>query len=39
MTVGNLKRPQIDYYMTIDMTKELCMVENNEKDKRNNRRV
>lgn len=29
--VGNLKRPQIDYYLTIDMAKELCMVENNEK--------
>ena len=28
--VGNLKRPQIDYYLTIDMAKELCMVENNE---------
>ena len=28
--VGNLKRPQIDYYITIDMAKELCMVENNE---------
>ena len=27
--VGNLKRPQIDYYTTIDMAKELCMVENN----------
>ena len=31
--VGNLKRPQIDYYLTIDMAKELCMVENNEKGK------
>jgi len=29
--VGNLKRPQIDYYVTIDVAKELCMVENNEK--------
>lgn len=29
--VGNLKRPQVDYYLTIDMAKELCMVENNEK--------
>ena len=28
--VGNLKRPQIDYYLTIDMAKELSMVENNE---------
>lgn len=28
--VGNLKRPQIDYYLTIDMAKELAMVENNE---------
>ena len=32
--VGNLKRPQIDYYLTINMAKELCMVENNEKGKR-----
>ncbi len=32
--VGNLKRPQIDYYITIDMAKELCMVENNEKGKK-----
>ena len=31
VTVGNLKRPQIDYFITIDMAKELCMVENNEK--------
>ena len=30
MTVGNLKRPQIDYYLTIDTAKELCMVENND---------
>lgn len=30
MTVGNLKRPQIDYYLTIDIAKELCMIENNE---------
>ena len=29
VTVGNLKRPQIDFYLTIDMAKELCMVENN----------
>lgn len=28
--VGNLKRPQIDYFLKIDMAKELCMVENNE---------
>ena len=28
--VGNLKRYQMDYYITIDMAKELCMVENNE---------
>lgn len=28
--VGNLKRPQVDYYTTINMAKELCMVENNE---------
>ena len=32
--VGNLKRPQIDYYINIDMAKELCMVENNEKGKK-----
>ena len=31
--VGNLKRPQIDYYITIDMAKELCMIENNEQGK------
>lgn len=30
VTVGNLKRPQIDYFLKIDMAKELCMVENNE---------
>ena len=30
VTVGNLKRPQIDFYVTINMAKELCMVENNE---------
>ncbi|MBQ3145825.1 MAG: antA/AntB antirepressor family protein [Clostridia bacterium] len=29
--VGNLKKPQIDYFVTIHMAKELCMVENNEK--------
>ena len=28
--VGNLKRPQIDYYLTIDTAKEICMIENNE---------
>ena len=28
--VGNLKRPQTDYYITVDMAKELCMVENND---------
>lgn len=28
--VGNLKRPQIDYYLSIDMAKELCMIENNQ---------
>ncbi|MDO5555307.1 MAG: antA/AntB antirepressor family protein [Clostridia bacterium] len=27
--LGNLKRPQIDYYLSIDMAKELCMIENN----------
>lgn len=32
--VGNLKRPQIDYLLTIDMAKELCMVENNETGRR-----
>jgi len=30
VTVGNLSRPQIDYYITVDMGKELCMIENNE---------
>ena len=30
VTVGNLKRPQIDYFLTIDMAKQLCMVEDNE---------
>ena len=30
VTVGNLRRPQIDYYLTLSMAKELCMVENNE---------
>ena len=33
VTVGNLRRPQIDYYLTINMAKELCMVENNYKGK------
>ena len=32
--VGNLKRPQIDYYLTVDMAKELCMIENNDKGKK-----
>ncbi len=32
--VGNLKRPQVDYYTTIDMAKEICMVENNKKGKK-----
>lgn len=32
--VANLKRPQIDYYLTIDMAKELSMVENNEMDRK-----
>ena len=32
--VGNLKRPQIDYYITLNMAKELCMVENNKQGKR-----
>ena len=32
--VGNLKRPQIDYLLKIDMAKELCMVENNETGRR-----
>ena len=31
--VGNLKRPQTDYYLIIDMAKELCMIENNEQGK------
>jgi len=30
IVVGNLKRPQIDYYLTIDTAKEICMIENNE---------
>ena len=33
VTVGNLKRPQIDYYLTIDTAKELCMIENNNSGK------
>ena len=32
--VGNLQRPQIDYYIKTDMGKELCMIENNDKGKR-----
>ena len=32
--VGNLKRQQIDYYLTLNMAKELCMVENNDVGKR-----
>jgi len=28
--LGNLSRPQIDYYITINMSKELCMLENND---------
>ena len=32
--VGNLSRPQDDYYITIDMSKELCMIENNGQGKR-----
>ena len=32
--VGNLKRPQVDYYIKIDMAKELCMIENNNIGKR-----
>lgn len=30
ITVGNLSRPQIDYYLTIDTGKEIAMIENNE---------
>ena len=30
ITVGNLSRPQTDYDLTIDMAKELAMVENNQ---------
>lgn len=28
--VGNLKRPQDDYFLKVDMAKEICMIENNE---------
>lgn len=28
--VGNLSRPQIDYYLSIDTAKEIAMIENNE---------
>ena len=28
--LGNLRRPQVDYYITINMSKELCMLENND---------
>lgn len=31
--IGNLERPQNDYYITIDMAKELCMVENSKAGK------
>jgi len=31
--LGNLKRPQIDYYVKINKDKELCMLENNNKGK------
>lgn len=30
ITVGNLSRPQVDYYLTIDTGKEIAMIENNE---------
>jgi len=30
ITVGNLKRPQTDYHLTIGMAKELAMIENNQ---------
>jgi len=30
IVVGNLRRPQIDYYLTIDTAKEISMIENNE---------
>jgi len=29
VTLENLKRPQTDYFLTVDMAKELCMIENN----------
>lgn len=28
--LGNLQRPQLDYYLTIDTGKEICMIENND---------
>lgn len=32
--VGNLTRSQIDYYLTVNMAKELCMIENNQEGKK-----